>query len=321
MRDYPLLVLAVSFVLLSLSLWSGATFFKRRAKLEETLRADFGLVLSAILTLLGLIIGFSFSMSISRYDQRKNYEEAEANAIGTEYLRVDLLPAADAARLRTLLENYLDQRILSYETRDKRQLSQIDAQTARLQTDLWSIVRTSGAAQPNPLVALAVAGMNDVLNAQGYTQAAWRNRIPVSAWVLMAAIAVCGNILVGFGARHFGYEAAFLDSAVGPVDFVFLDCRYRQPAWRRDPREPREPHQSRQFAARTNCETLTPCRGRNASDTRCAEAPPRSFKRRRKPACGSRCSRAAGHSAAATERRKRYAPSSVRRHSFPNRTP
>jgi len=52
--------------------------------------------------------------------------------------------------------------------------------------------------------------MNDVLNAQGYTQAAWRNRIPVSAWVLMASIAVCSNILVGFGARHFGYEAAFL---------------------------------------------------------------------------------------------------------------
>jgi len=127
LRDYPLLVLAVSFVLLSLSLWSGATIFKRHAKLDETLRADFGLVLSAILTLLGLIIGFSFSMSISRYDQRKNYEEAEANAIGTEYLRVDLLPAADAARLRTLLENYLDQRILSYVTRDKQQLSQIDA--------------------------------------------------------------------------------------------------------------------------------------------------------------------------------------------------
>ena len=54
-------------------------------------------VLAATLTLLGLIIGFSFSMAISRYDQRKNYEEAEANAIGTEYVRADLLPAADAA--------------------------------------------------------------------------------------------------------------------------------------------------------------------------------------------------------------------------------
>ena len=50
-------------------------------------------------------------------------------------------------------------------------------------------------------MALAVAGMNDVLNSQGYTQAAWLNRIPVGAWSLMAAIAVCSTILVGVGAR------------------------------------------------------------------------------------------------------------------------
>jgi len=57
-------------------------------------------VLAASLTLLALIIGFSFSMAVSRYDQRKNYEEAEANAIGTEYLRANLLPADDATRVR-----------------------------------------------------------------------------------------------------------------------------------------------------------------------------------------------------------------------------
>ena len=44
--------------------------------------------MAASLTLPGLIIGFTFSMAIDRYDQRKNYEEAEANAIGTEYLRI-----------------------------------------------------------------------------------------------------------------------------------------------------------------------------------------------------------------------------------------
>jgi hypothetical protein len=45
--------------------------------------------------------------------------------------------------------------------------------------------------------------MNDVLNSQGYAQAAWWNRIPAPAWALMTAIAVCANILVGFGARNF----------------------------------------------------------------------------------------------------------------------
>jgi hypothetical protein len=54
-------------------------------------------VQAAILTLLGLIIGFSFSMAVSRYDLRKTYKDAEANAIGTEYVRAGPVPAANAA--------------------------------------------------------------------------------------------------------------------------------------------------------------------------------------------------------------------------------
>jgi hypothetical protein len=50
--------------------------------------------------------------------------------------------------------------------------------------------------------------MNDVLNSQGFTQAAWWNRIPSAAWILMAAIAVCANLLVGFGARNFKRNVA-----------------------------------------------------------------------------------------------------------------
>jgi hypothetical protein len=180
----------------------GFSFLRRRRSLDEEAREDFGLVLAATLTLLGLIIGFSFSMAISRYDQRKNYEEAEANAIGTEFVRAGLLPAADATKVRALLSNYLDQRVLFYMTRDEQQLREINARTAQLQNDMWSAVQGPAAAQPNPLVALAVAGMNDVLNSQGYTQAAWWNRIPHAAWALMGLIAICCNLLVGYGARN-----------------------------------------------------------------------------------------------------------------------
>ena len=207
---FPFLVLALSFMALWLSARIGASFRKRRRNLEEDEREDFGVVMSATLTLLGLIIGFSFSMASSRYDQRKNYEEAEANAIGTEYVRADLLPAADAARVRTLLRDYLDQRVLFYETRDDRELRQIDAATAQLQTDLWSAVPVPAAAQPTPVVALAVSGMNDVLNSRGYTQATWRNRIPSAAWGLMAAIAICCNLLIGYGAHRGEAKASLL---------------------------------------------------------------------------------------------------------------
>jgi hypothetical protein len=168
--DYPLLVFVVSFVVLWLSTQIGAAVLRRWRKLEQDAHEDFGVILAATLTLLGLIIGFSFSMATSRYDQRKNLEEAEANAIGTEYVRADLLPSANAEKVRALLRNYLDQRILFYTTRDEQQLRQIDARTAQLQTKLWSAVVAPAAAQPNPLIALSVSGMNDVLNSQGYTE-------------------------------------------------------------------------------------------------------------------------------------------------------
>src|SRR5215470_8737315 len=113
----PLLVLTLSLVMLWLSELIGASFRKRR-NLQEGERDGFSLIAAATLTLLGLIIGFAFSMAISGYDQRQSNEEAEANAIATEYNRSDLLPAGDAARVRVLLRNYLDQRVLFYETHD-----------------------------------------------------------------------------------------------------------------------------------------------------------------------------------------------------------
>jgi hypothetical protein len=202
----PLIVFFLCFVLLWLATKIGTFFHARRPELQPDERDDFNVVLTATLTLLGLIIGFSFSMAVSRYDQRKNYEEAEANAIGTEYVRADLLPPTDAARIRDLLRAYLDQRIQNYRTNDERQLPPIDARTTDLQNQLWSAVRAPASATPNALTAVAVVGMNDVLNSQGYTQAAYWNRIPVAAWLLMFAIAICSNIMIGFGAkaRHRG---------------------------------------------------------------------------------------------------------------------
>jgi hypothetical protein len=182
LTDHPLLVFALSFIVLWFWAWVGWVFLRTRYSLEQETREDFGYILGASLTLLGLIIGFSFSMATNRYDLRKNYEEGEANAIGTEYLRAGLLPASDGVKVRALLKTYLDQRIQFYSAQDEPEARRIDNSTAQLQTDLWSAVRAPAAAQPTPIVALAVSGMNDVLNSQGYTQAAWWNRIPTAAW-------------------------------------------------------------------------------------------------------------------------------------------
>jgi hypothetical protein len=203
-EDFPLLVLALSLVGLWLPARIGGFICKKQWTVGEEERRDFDVIIAAILTLLALIIGFSFSMAVNRYDQRKICEEAEANSIGTGYVRADFLPASDAARVRALLRKYLDQRVLFYNALDNQQLQQIDAAAAQLETNLWAAVQAPSAAQPTPLVTLAASGMNDVLNSQGYTQAAWLYRIPREAWILMVVIAVFCNLMIGCGSRHAG---------------------------------------------------------------------------------------------------------------------
>ena len=69
-------------------------------------------------TLLGLMVGFAISMAVSRYDLRKSNEEAEANAIGTEYLRLDLMPPEISVAARTLLRAYANERLAFYQDGD-----------------------------------------------------------------------------------------------------------------------------------------------------------------------------------------------------------
>jgi hypothetical protein len=221
--DHPLAFFVASLLLLWLSVQLGA-FIRRMRPLPNDEKDDFALVINASLTLLALIIGFTFSMAVSRYDQRKDYEEEEANAIGTEYVRCDLLPDADAAKIRSLLIQYLDQRVLFYETHNLYQLAQIDKETSRLQAELWSTVKNTSAQQPTPPVTLAVWGMNDVLNRQGYTQAAWWKRIPAAAWGLMVSIAICCSLLVGYGARRReGFLFTILPFLVSVAFFLIAD--------------------------------------------------------------------------------------------------
>jgi len=206
---------------MALSAWAGALAVKQQY-LSGQVHKDFDVVKASALTLLALIIGFSFSMAINRYDQRKNYEEAEANAIGTEYLRADLLPAAEAEKVRGLLRSYTKQRILYYTAPDERHMDGILAETARLQGELWRTVAVPAAARQTQIMALVAAGMNDVINAQGYTQAAWWNRIPKSAWVLMVAMALCSNFLVGVGASNKGKQSILLFVLPFIVAIAFL---------------------------------------------------------------------------------------------------
>jgi hypothetical protein len=220
--DYPLLLCAITVAGLWISAWLGVLLHKRRKDEDKSEQDDYGVVLSATLTLLGLLIGFSFSMAISRYEQRKDYEEEEANAIGTEYLRADLLPDGARQKVQGQLVQYLDLRIRRYQANASDDITELAAKTGQIQLEMWNGVKVSALASPHPVMATVVTGMNDVINRQGYTQAARWNRIPLPAWSLMIVIAVFSNFLIGYGARkHHIFTLLVVPLAVS-VSFLLI---------------------------------------------------------------------------------------------------
>src|SRR6478752_3658420 len=132
--DSPFVVFATVLVLQWAAAYVGDVLRRKmRPFRKEGERQDFDIIRTASLTLLGLIIGFTFAMAVNRYDQRKNLEEAEANAIGTAYLRSDLMVPDDAERVRDLLRKYCTQRISYYTARDERQIGPIDIETMKVE--------------------------------------------------------------------------------------------------------------------------------------------------------------------------------------------
>ncbi|BCQ28432.1 hypothetical protein NK8_66210 (plasmid) [Caballeronia sp. NK8] len=89
--DYPAVLFVVILALLVGGVAFGAFALRRLVVLLPEDRDDFHIIQTSTLTLLALLIGFSLSMAVNRYDLRKTFEEGEANAIGTEYSRADLV--------------------------------------------------------------------------------------------------------------------------------------------------------------------------------------------------------------------------------------
>ena len=213
-------------VVLSAAAWLGATRFEKLHAEADAAREEFRVIQAATLTLLGLIISFTFSMALHRYEERKSFESAEANAIATAYMRAELLPPADAARVRSLIGSYLEQRLTYYQTRSLRTLAEADLATAKIEGLLWQAVIVPARQNPNSVTALAVASINDVVRTQGDTQASWHNRIPLTAWMMMGSIAFFAMLLVGIGVerpRRFPHILAALPLIIAIAFFLIAD--------------------------------------------------------------------------------------------------
>jgi hypothetical protein len=199
--DHPAVLFIVLLVVFVSAVAFGAFVLRRLVVLPAEDREDFNIIQTSTLTLLALLVGFSLSMAVNRYDTRKTLEEGEANAIGTEYSRADLADAAIGAEMKSALVRYTKLRLAYYRTRVPDEVAQINRDTTNVQAQLWRLATDVAKDKPTPIGALVVAGMNDVLNSQDYSEAARINHIPLGAWFLMIIIALLGCVVQGYGAK------------------------------------------------------------------------------------------------------------------------
>lgn len=141
----PVAMLAAAVVGSRLRTWHD----KRRTKDEPDGKGDHeGYLVSAVLGLLALLMGFTYALAVDRYETRRALVLEEANAIGTTYLRAQLLEEPHRARIGALLVAYTDNRI-ALATAAQRDVPALLAQNDRLLTDLWTgrrrLIRRSAA--------------------------------------------------------------------------------------------------------------------------------------------------------------------------------
>jgi hypothetical protein len=200
----PIIFFLICLGVFSLAAWGGAWFHRRSGTHETESHGDFAFVVGGILTLLALILGFTFSMALTRYDQRKSNEEQEANSIATEYRRVSLFSSPEADSVRKLLRSYLGERVLFYTSESDADLNQTDLRTNDLEARLWAAAASVANSSETSNSIPVMNGMNHVFSSRSRTRSAWRNRIPHSAMLLVIVIAILSNFLVGYTAHRRG---------------------------------------------------------------------------------------------------------------------
>jgi hypothetical protein len=174
---------------------------RRMAKDSEGAQAGVGAVEGAIFGLMGLMIAFSFSGATSRFDTRRQLIVEEANAIGTAYLRLDLLPAGAQPALRENFRRYLDSRLEVYRKLPDLAAAKVElARATKLQGEIWTqAVAACRLESSQPVTMLVLPALNAMIDiTTNRTRAAFTHP-PLIIFAMLFALALASSLLAGYG--------------------------------------------------------------------------------------------------------------------------
>ena len=190
--QYPLAMLAALWVSVhALTECAWRVGRRRGATREDTVSVE---PASALLAILGLLLAFTVSMAVNRFDVRKQLVVDEANAIGTAELRARLLPEATRDRSRALFDDYLDRRVRWGEAAgDEAAQRRLVLEAIDYQNQLWQIAVGAGTATPTPVFALYEGALNRMIDLAAERSHVRANRIPETVLLLLGATTLLAN--------------------------------------------------------------------------------------------------------------------------------
>ena len=211
------------FVLLGVAILFGASDagFRLGRRIEsrtaEPSKSNLAVIQGGLLAVLSLLLGFTLSMAVNRFEARKQLVLAEANAIETAYLRTRLLPAPEGAEIANLLREYVDLRLPQYSDvrEDLDRLQATREQAALLQTEFWTravAYEQKGPGSPSPSAGLLLQSLNEAIDLESARWMAIQNHVPSTVIFVNCIVAILATILVGYGFGREGRRQAFATS-------------------------------------------------------------------------------------------------------------
>jgi len=211
--DFPPYMFTAIFLTLLVIVEAGFRLGLRNAvKIDEQGHDQVVETRNEIAVLLSLLLGFTLAMVLPRFDQRKLLVVEEANAIGTTYLRAQMLPEGTRGNTQELLRGYVNSRLDFFAAGLSGERMQTAlAHSKQVQSSLWQQAVAMAQQSPTPISALYIQSLNEMIDLDAKRVAALENRIPTTIWLMLMFIAILTCLTVGYSQRR-----RFLLSTVVP---------------------------------------------------------------------------------------------------------
>jgi uncharacterized protein YneF (UPF0154 family) len=222
---------------LGLGLWGGIELGYRYGRAELAKNPDrdlqgIGAIENTIYGLLGLILAFTFTGALGRFDMRRQLIVKEANAIGTAYLRLDLLPSSDQQKLRPLYRQYTQLRIDLYKRYDDENFfNQSLSASLNLQSQIWQISTASVLSIQNPsIISAVINATNEMIDVTNERLQESRTHPPSVVYFLLVSLTIVSGLMIGFnmsvGKRRSPYHILLFCLIIAGTVFIIIDLEY-----------------------------------------------------------------------------------------------